>query len=380
MSAAQGDVDVATAGPRYDRKLVATYQPKGEFCRQLQQQVDAYFDLGGHARRDVPRMYLKTAIVLLWLAGAYVGLVFVAATPVATVAWAVLLGLAMAGVGFNIQHDGNHGAYSERPWINNTMALALDLLGGTAYFWHYKHNIAHHTHPNIEGHDDDINVGVLGRMAPQQRWYPAHRYQRFYMWAIYGLLAIEWQLTGEFRNLMNKRMIGSTKVPKPEGWQLVIFWAGKLVFFGLAFALPLSRHSFGSVMGGYLIAAGTLGLVLALVFQLAHCSDEASFTSVSADCLSVPRAWAAHQVESTVDFARQSRVLDWYLGGLNFQVVHHLFPRICHVHYRALAPIVERVCREHGVRYFAHPTAWAALRSHARWLRLMGQRPLASWK
>jgi linoleoyl-CoA desaturase len=373
MNAASGDVEAVRSS---DRKLVATYLPKSDFCRQVQLRVDAYFEQAGVRRRDVPRMYLKTAIMLTWLAAAYYLLVFVAATPLATVAAAITLGLAMAGVGFNIQHDGNHGAYSEYAWINKTMALALDLLGGTAYFWHYKHNIAHHTHPNIDGHDDDINVGILGRMSPGQRWYPAHRFQRFYMWGIYALLAIEWQLTGEFRNLMNKRMIGSTKVPVPKGAELVIFWVGKVVFFGLAFGVPLWRHSFLAVVGGYLIAAGTLGLVLALVFQLAHCSDQASFTGVSAEHLVVPRAWAEHQVEATVDFARDSRVLDWYLGGLNFQVVHHLFPKICHVHYRALAPIVEQACREHDVRYFAYPTAWAALQSHARWLRLMGQRPI----
>jgi linoleoyl-CoA desaturase len=375
MTAAHGDVE--TPASRCAQRVVATYLPKTDFCRQVQQQVDDYFDKSGRTRRDVPRMYLKTAVMLAWLGGAYYGLVFVAADPAQVVTCAVLLGLAMAGVGFNIQHDGNHGAYSERPWINKAMALTLDLLGGTAYFWHYKHNIAHHTHPNIDGQDDDINVGILGRLSPQQRWYPAHRFQRFYMWAIYGLLAIEWQLTGEFRNLMNKRMIGSTKVPAPRGSELVIFWLGKLVFFGLAFALPLWRHSVLHVIAGYLIAAGTLGLVLALVFQLAHCSDQAQFRGVSAQQLTVPRAWAAHQVESTVDFARTSRVLDWYLGGLNFQIVHHLFPKICHVHYRALAPIVEQVCRDHGVRYFAYPTAWAALRSHVRWLGLMGQRPVA---
>jgi linoleoyl-CoA desaturase len=374
MTAAQGDV---TPSGGCDRKVVATYLPKTEFCRQVQERVDGYFASTGRSRRDVPRMYLKTAVMLAWLGAAYYALVFVAADATSVVTYAVLLGLAMAGVGFNIQHDGNHGAYSERAWINKAMALSLDLLGGTAYFWHYKHNLAHHTHPNIAGQDDDINVGILGRMSPQQGWYPAHRFQRFYMWAIYGLLAIEWQLTGEFRNLLNKRMIGSTKVPVPAGAELVIFWLGKVVFFGLAFGLPLLRHSFLHVMVGYLVAAGTLGLVLALVFQLAHCSGEATFRAVSAERPLVPRPWAEHQVESTVDFARQSRVLDWYLGGLNFQIVHHLFPKICHVHYRALAPIVEQVCRDHGVRYFAHPTAWAALRSHARWLALMGQRPAA---
>ena len=248
-------------------------------------------------------------------------------------------------------------------------------LGGTAYFWHYKHNVAHHTHPNVQDHDDDINLGVLGRVSPHQKWYPHHRFQWAYLWVVYSLLALEWQTTGEFRNLMFKRRIGSTRVPAPRGREQVIFWVGKLVFFALAFALPLTLHSFGHVIGVYVIAAATLGVVLATVFQLAHCSDQAQFRMVTSDDPAVGRPWAEHQVETTVDFARGNRPLSWYLGGLNFQIEHHLFPKICHVHYAALAPIVEDVCRSNGVRYFAFPTARAALASHVRLLRVMGRRP-----
>ena len=354
---------------------VATYLPKTEFSRQLQARVDSYFDTTNKRRRDVPLMYAKTVIMLVWLFGTYAALMFLVSSTWQAVVGGVSLGLAMAGVGFNIQHDGGHGAYSDRPLINKMMALTLDLLGGTAYFWHYKHNVAHHTHPNIIGHDDDINLGVLGRVSPHQRWFAHHRFQHLYLWAVYAMLALEWQTTGEFRNLISKRSVGSTRVPVPSGGEQVIFWAGKLVFFGLAFALPLAFHSFGHVVGVYVISAVTLGVVLATVFQLAHCSDQAQFRAITVDQPAVPRPWAEHQVETTVDFARGSRLLCWYLGGLNFQIEHHLFPKVCHVHYPALAPIVEEVCRAHGVAYFAYPTALQALRSHVRWLRIMGRAP-----
>ena len=360
------------------KTATATYLPKTPFARQLEEQVDHYFESTGQKRRDVPRMYLKTAIMLAWLALSYLALMFVVTTPWQAVLGALSLGLAMAGVGFNVQHDGGHGAYSDRPWLNQAMALSLDLLGGTAYFWHYKHNVAHHTHPNVEGHDDDINLGILGRVSPYQKWHSLHRFQHLYLWAIYALLALEWQTTGEFRNLISKRHVGSTRVPFPRGRELFIFWAGKAVFFSLAFGFPLWRHSFGQVIGVYVIAAATLGLVLATVFQLAHCSDRAQFRKPLLGGTSVERPWAEHQVETAVDFGRSSRVLCWYLGGLNFQVVHHLFPKICHIHYPALAPIVEQVCAIHGVNYFAFPTARAAFRSHVRWLRIMGRNPAHS--
>ena len=83
--------------------------------------------------------------------------------------------------------------------------------------------------------------------------------------------------------------------------------------------------------------------------------------------------WAVHQVQTTVDFARRSRVLSWFLGGLNFQVEHHLFSKICHIHYPALSKVVEETCREFGIVYASHKTFWSALASHARWVTLMGR-------
>jgi linoleoyl-CoA desaturase len=357
-------------------KSVATYLPKTAFAREVQERVDAYFVETGQPRRDHPRLYLKTVLIMGWLAASYLLLLFGVDRTWQAVLGGVSLGLAMAGVGFNVQHDGGHGAYSSRPWVNRIMALTLDLLGGTAYFWHFKHNIAHHTHPNIVGQDDDISLGVLGRVSPFQRWYPPHRFQVIYIWFLYALFALQWQLGGEFRNLVSKRWVGSTHVPRPRGKELAIFWIGKLVFLFLAFGLPLSLHPASSVLGVYAVAVVTLGLVLALVFQVAHCSDAAGFRSITPEDRLVPRPWAEHQVETTVDFARHNRLLAWYLGGLNFQIEHHLFPKICHIHYPALAPIVEEVCRAHGVRYLAHATMRAAIHSHLRQLWEMGKRPV----
>jgi linoleoyl-CoA desaturase len=356
-------------------RKVATYQPSTAFARQLHGEVEAYFATTGKSKRDAPAMYLKTVVMLSWLAGSYLFLLLAASSRWQAVAGAVSLGLAMAGVGFNIQHDGNHGAYSRHAWVNRMMSLTLDLLGGTAYFWHFKHNIAHHTHPNIAGQDDDISLGVLGRVSPHQRWRPFHRFQWIYMWLLYAVFALQWQLGGEFRNLASKRWCGTTHVPFPRGQEQVIFWVGKLVFLTLAFGLPALLHPFGNVVVTYLVAVVTLGLVLATVFQVAHVSDAAEFRAPEAGGSAVARPWAEHQVETTVNFARGNRVLNWYLGGLNHQIEHHLFPKVCHVHYAALSPIVEAVCLQHGVRYFAHPSMRAALSAHARWLYVMGKRP-----
>jgi linoleoyl-CoA desaturase len=365
------------SAPQCASGVCAKYLPRAEFSVEINRRVDEYFDAGNLKRRDLPRMYLKTATVLAWFGLSYAGLLLTT-SPAAAVALSVSLGLAMAAIGFNIQHDGNHGGYSSRPWVNGLMARSLDLLGGSAYFWRFKHNIAHHTHTNITGQDDDFNMGVLGRLSPHDKWRPFHRFQHLYVWFLYSMLALEWQTTGELRNLVMKRKIGLTRIPFPSPREHALFWVGRLVFLGLAFGLPLAYHPLSAVLACFAIAGVTLGVTLSIVFQLAHCVEEAHFPQPDVDSHIVAREWAAHQVETTVDFAPRNRLLNWYVGGLNFQIEHHLFPRICHLHYPALSEIVRDVCRKHNVRYFVHPTMGSAFRSHWRWLRVMGREPVPS--
>jgi linoleoyl-CoA desaturase len=162
-------------------------------------------------------------------------------------------------------------------------------------------------------------------------------------------------------------------MPRPTGRKLAGVVVGKLLFYGWVVVVPLLYHPLWKVALGYALASFVLGLTLSTVFQLAHCVEEADFTDVPESGKPFPRDWAAHQVEATVDFARGNPLVSWYLGGLNFQVVHHLFPRVCHLHYPAISRIVEQACQEHGVRYRAQASVGAALRSHVRWLKRMGQ-------
>jgi len=314
---------------------------------------------------------VKSAIILATFAASYVLLVFVAQAWWQALPLAALLGLAAAGIGFNIQHDGGHGAYSDYPWVNKLMALTLDLMGGSSYLWHHKHGVIHHTYVNITGHDADIDLGVLGRLTPHQKRLPFHRWQHLYLWPLYGLLAVKWHLYDDFREVTIGRISGN-RIPRPRGWDLVIFLAGKAVFLSLALGVPLLVHPLWVVVLFYGVAAVVGGIVLSLVFQLAHCVEQAQFPLPRDDNGRIDKPWAVHQVETTVDFARQSRVASWLLGGLNFQIEHHLFPRVCHVNYPAISTLVEQTCREFGVRHAEHRSFWAGIASHFRWLRRMG--------
>jgi linoleoyl-CoA desaturase len=341
------------------------------FQLELGRRVDEYFRASGRRQRDCWQMYMKTAILLLGLAGSYALLVFVAQTWWQGLVLALVLGLAAAGIGFNIQHDGVHQAYSDHPWINSLMAGTLELIGGSSYIWRWKHVVLHHTYVNITGHDTDIDLGILARFTPHQKRRAFHRWQHLYLWPLYGFLAIKWQLLDDFRKLIRGR-ISNQPFPRPKGRNLVVLVAGKVIFLTLAFGIPLLFHSAGVVLLYYGIAGVVTGLVLSVVFQVAHCVEEAQFPVAWTASARIEHPWAIHQTETTVDFARTSRVVTWLVGGLNFQIEHHLFPRISHVNYPAISALVQETCRDFGIRYREHRSLRAGLASHFRWLRRMG--------
>ena len=345
------------------------------FHRELRRRVDAEFKRSGTRQRDSARMYLKTAIILSVFALTYVALVFLATNGWQALPLSIVLGVATAGIGFNIMHDGGHQAYSEHRWINRLMAMTLDVVGGSSYIWQWKHARFHHTWVNVAGHDSDIDLGVLGRLSPQLPRRPWHRWQHIYLWVLYGVTAIRWHLYGDFRDMITGT-VGERPFARPRGQDLAVFVVGKLAFFTLAFGLPLVFHSIGAVLLFYTLTAAVAGVLLALVFQMAHVVEEAAFPVPDESGLKIDTPWAIHQLETTVDFARGNRVLSWLIGGLNFQIEHHLFPRISHVHYPRVARVVEAACREYGVTYREHRTFAAGIASHYRWLRQLG-RPIA---
>jgi linoleoyl-CoA desaturase len=344
-----------------------------DFYHELRRRVDEYFRSSGLKRRDCPRMYIKTAVILGWFAASYGLLLFAAPTWWVALPLGLSLSLSMAAIGFNIMHDGGHGAYSDRPWVNKLMALGLDMLGGSSYMWDQQHNVMHHSYANITGHDEDINLGFMGRVSPHQRRFAFHRLQHFYLWALYGMLPLKWQLYDDFHNFVTGR-IGNHRFKRPSGGNFAIFVLGKAVFFTLALVIPtLVLHSFWSAFACYAAVSWVQGLALSIVFQVPHCGEESAFPMPREDTGRMETPWAVHQVQTTVDYAQGNRLLSWYVGGLNFQIEHHLFPRICHIHYAAIAPLVEATCRDFGLQYKAYATFRAGVKSHYRLLRRMGR-------
>lgn len=339
--------------------------------------MDDYFRTSGRRRDGGSRIVRKSVVLGLWLAASYVLLVFFASSWWEAALCATSLGLAAAGVGFNVQHDGGHGAYARTARGNRLAALALDLVGGSSYVWRFKHSVIHHTWTNLDGIDDDIDAAPFLRLAPTQprRWY--HRLQHWYAWLLFGFLPPKWAFYDDFKAVASGR-IGSRPMPRPRGADLALFVAGKLVFTALVFGVPLAAgHSLLATLFGYGVYSLVTGICISLVFQLAHCVESTDFPSLDARGVRAPRPFFEHQLATTADFSPRNPVLTWYVGGLNYQVEHHLLPQVSHVHYPAIAPIVRAACAEHGVPHLRYDGLFGAVRSHLRHLRRLGERESA---
>lgn len=341
------------------------------FQAELRSRIDNLFQNTELKERDCPQMYIKTAILLASFFGIYSVLVFASLTWWQVILLCIILGVVTAGIGFSIQHDGAHHAYSSSLWINKLMAMSLDLIGGSSYIWHWKHDVLHHTYTNIAGYDMDLEVGLFGRLSPSHPRLAFHRWQHYYLWLLYGLLAIKWHFYDDFYCLITGK-IGDRTFPRPKNTDLAILLIGKLIFFTLVFAIPLLFHPLWLVLASYGLVAVTMGVVLSMVFQLAHVVEEANFPLPIENKHLIENDWAIHQIETTVNFSRNNPFVTWLLGGLNFQIEHHLFPNICHVNYPELSKVVEQTCQEYGVRYNQHDSLWSGFLSHFRWLRRMG--------
>ncbi|HXT69920.1 MAG TPA: acyl-CoA desaturase [Vicinamibacterales bacterium] len=339
------------------------FPPHSGFYTALRAAV--HQEIAADEPRDPPAIYAKIAVIVAATIALYAA--YLSLSGWVALVLALPFGLLLAAIGFNVQHDGGHESLSRVRFVNRLAAFSLDLLGGSSYVWRWKHNVYHHTYPNIGGVDSDIEIAPIGRLAEFQQRHWVHRYQHVYLWFLYALLPLKWHFVDDFRDVLRGR-IGDMPLPRPRGLELVMFVTGKAAFFITTFVVPSLVHGVPFALTFYLLTSVVVGLTLSVVFQLAHCvEDTAFYAGAAAD------EWAVHQIATTMNFAPRSRVLGAFVGGLNFQIEHHLFPRISHVHYPRIAPVVQRICAERGVAYHLHDTFGAALRSHYRMLRANGR-------
>ena len=153
----------------------------------------------------------------------------------------------------------------------------------------------------------------------------------------------------------------------------IVFWLGKFLCYFLFIGLPILTVGLVPALVGYGVFVAVTGFIISLVFQLAHAVEHADFPLPN-DIGQFENEWAIHQVQSTANFATGNRIVTWFCGGLNFQIEHHLFPRISHVHYPALSNIVERECSKFNLPYHSYPTLAEAVVSHVRVMKQLGKK------
>lgn len=339
------------------------------FFDTLQKRVYDYFDKnkiemsGGWRLWSKAMFYIVASITNYWL------MVWVVPAGAWSILLCITMGLLLAGIGFNVMHDGAHGAFSKYKWVNNIMGFSLNFMGGDVNLWKIKHNLVHHSFTNVEGLDDDIDIEPYIRTNPYQEKKKMHRFQHLYVSFLYSMTYLNWIWWADFEKYFTQK-VGGVKFRKMDFKSHLSFWTGKIGFLVIALVIPIVMVGWAKALVGFAIVAATTGVLIALVFQVAHVVEQTSF--MNAEDKSTQDEWAVTQLKGTANFATSNRIVLFFTGGLNHQIEHHLFPRISHVHYPKVSAIVKDTCKEFGIQYHEYKTFIGAVASHYAHLRNMG--------
>jgi len=354
------------------------FAPKNgvSFFDTLKSRIDDYFTTNNIDMQGNASMKWKSVAIISMYILPYLLLVFGVGSASLWIFYGLwlLMGVGMVGIGCSVMHDSNHDAYSTNKGLNKYLGKIIILVGGYDVTWRLQHNILHHTYTNIDGLDHDIDAGILLRFSPNMPKFRFHKYQHIYAWFLYGLLTFQWATIKDFRQVMDYHKLDLLKKEKltlsKALWQVAIY---KIIYYAIIIALPIifAGAAWYHVLIGFFIMHFVAGLALSCIFQLAHVMNDCEFP-VPNDQRKMENNWAVHQMLNTANFAPKSKIMGWFIGGLNHQVEHHLFPYICHIHYNKLAPIVKQTAHEFGVPYYEQPTFFAALVDHARVLKRLG--------
>lgn len=351
-----------------------------DFVITLNKRVNEYFRSNNIGKQANGEMYRKTVFMFaLYFIPYALGMSGFISSAIGLLLVAFAMGLGLAGIGLSVMHDANHGAYSTKPWVNTALGYSLNLVGANAFNWKIQHNVLHHSFTNVHDHDEDISPRGVLRFSPDTPWKWIHTYQYIYAWPFYGLMTFVWVISKDFARLANYQKTGLVKKQKADALsEWLILFATKLVYIAYIFILPIlfTPLLWWQLLLGIFLMHYVAGFILAIIFQPAHVVEGIEFP-VPDKNNTLENTWAVHQLRTTSNFGNKSRWFSWYVGGLNFQVEHHLFPNVCHVHYRHLASIVRTTALEFGLPYKSFDSFWLALGGHIRLLKQLGERPVS---
>ena len=347
-----------------------------EFVPQLKARVQDYFAEQERRPSGNWQLYLKAVLMLaLYVLPLLALFIFQPSHYVLILGLYFLMGLGMVGIGVSVMHDAVHASFSSKSWVNRLFAHSMELVGGSSFNWQVQHNVLHHSYTNISGWDEDISHKAILRLEPEEPWRAMHRYQHIYALPIYSLLTLSWIIWGDYQSLYrySKKNLLLGKKPLAVWSKLIGF---KLAYLFVQFILPIFILGIPAlaVILGFVLMHLVAGFLLSSIFQLAHVVEGPDYPQADENGR-LAKSWMAHQLATTANFSRGKAWISWCIGGLNYQIEHHLFPHISHVHYPKLAPIVQQTAAEFGLPYHEHPSFFKALQSHLRCLKSLGNQP-----
>ena len=353
-----------------------------QFFKTLNKRVNEYFKENHKKKTGDWRLHVKTIVMFALFLTPYFLILTLGLPNWANLLLTIVMGIGMAGVGMNVMHDGNHGSYSSKKWINKIMGGSIYILAGNVYNWQVQHNVLHHTYTNIHEHDEDLEAGRILRFSKHAEWHKYHRFQHYYSIFLYGLLTFNWAITTDFQQMYRymKRKLSFGKLPNPViNWSTLVIT--KTIYVAIWIVLPmlLLDIAWWKILLGFFVMHYVAGVILSVVFQLAHVVDEAD-TPLPDENGTMKNTWAIHQLFTTVNFGTKNRIVNWFTGGLNHQVEHHIFPNISHIHYTNISKIVKQTAKEYNLPYNEYKTTRKAIISHFKHLRELGKKPALQYQ
>ncbi len=348
---------------------------KTNFFKTLNKKVNKYFKDNDIKKTGNWKLYTKAIIMFAIFIIPLVLLLTIDMPHWARLLLTVLIGIGMAGVGMNVMHDANHESFSSKKWVNKLMGSSIYILAGNVYNWKVQHNVLHHTYTNIHGMDEDIDAGRIIRFSKHAKWMKIHKFQKFYSIFLYGLLTINWAITTDFKQMHSylKRKLSYGKFPNPKTeWSILIIT--KILYYAIWIVLPITvmNVTWWQVLIGFFVMHYTAGMILSVVFQLAHVVPNTDMPKPDKDG-NMKHTWAIHQLYTTSNFAIDNKLVNFYTGGLNHQVEHHIFPHISHIHYKKISEIVRETAKEFNLPYNEYKTMMGAFVEHFKQLSHLGK-------
>ncbi|MGS2762779.1 fatty acid desaturase family protein [Sinomicrobium sp. M5D2P9] len=357
----------------------STNQPS-DFSKTLRRRVNAYFKTRNISKHANKSMVGKTVCMLFAFVAPLVlintGIVHSA--PLLFTLY-IISGLGMAGIGMGIMHDAIHGSYSRNRKVNKYLGYTMNLIGANATVWKIQHNVLHHTYTNVLQADDDINVPFFLRFSPHARKHRVQKFQHIYVWFFYSISTLMWITVKDFIRIHRYKKMGFLDKKNEYKRELLKLIGWKLLYYSYALVLPLFIVPLSPwiIILAFVSMHMVTGLCISSVFQVAHIMPVTKFPIANSKGI-VENDWFLHQLATTSDFSPRSRFFSWLIGGLNYQVEHHLLPNICHIHYRKISHIVRQTAHEYGLPYHTKKTFAAAIADHMRMLRQLGKTEVIS--